>query len=135
MLFWMAVTVDSIEVDYVVYILTRLPPNQLVYKWLVHQTRNYASGIPRAVIIQLLITLYNLFYFLFLVFNLLFYTTLIAINIKFYFIKIIYIPLLPLFINNYLYLNILYLLYNYIYIVFLNGVFSLYINKEQFTWA
>ena len=25
MLFWMVVTIDSIEVDYVVYILTRLP--------------------------------------------------------------------------------------------------------------
>ena len=52
MLIQIVVTVDSIKVDYVVYILTRLPPNQIVYKWLVHQPRNYAFSIPRAVIIQ-----------------------------------------------------------------------------------
>ena len=54
MLFWMVVTVDSIEVDYVVYILTRLPliSQYFLNKWSVHQTRIYAFGTPDAVIIH-----------------------------------------------------------------------------------
>ena len=59
MLFGIIVTVDSIKVDYVVYILTHLPP-KLVFQectgrvsgWLVHRTRRHAVGTTGAVIIQ-----------------------------------------------------------------------------------
>ena len=51
----MVVTVDSIEVDYVVYILTHLPP-KLVFQectgrvsgWLVHRTRKRVPSVPNA---------------------------------------------------------------------------------------
>ena len=53
------VTVDSIEVDYVVYILTHPPPKRVfqectgrVSGWLVHRTRRHAVGTTGAVIVQ-----------------------------------------------------------------------------------
>ena len=52
MLFGIVVTVDSIEVDYLVYILLQECTGR-VSGWLVHRTRKHAVGTTGAVIIQL----------------------------------------------------------------------------------